>query len=78
MKDLKPGNILIDANGNVRIADFGLSRESKLAMTRNTCSLNYRAPELLYGYHQYTDKVDIWSAGCTFAELVTLSFIYSS
>ena len=34
------------------------------------CSRYYRAPELIFGATEYTTSIDIWSAGCVFAELL--------
>lgn len=33
-------------------------------------TLWYRAPELLYGSENYNNKIDIWSVGCLFAEIL--------
>ena len=73
--DLKPANVLINANANdVRICDFGMSQISEVPeLVRKTLvTVNYRAPELLCAGGQcYTEAVDIWSAGCILAELMT-------
>jgi len=34
-------------------------------------TLWYRAPELLLGAHEYSTPIDMWSAGCIFAEIVS-------
>lgn len=68
-RDLKPSNILIDANGIVKIADFGLSRDLSENMTSCVVTRWYRAPELLFGSKTYGLNVDLWSLGCIFAEL---------
>jgi serine/threonine protein kinase len=73
-RDIKPHNILV-SNGHVKIADFGLSRGSGItlirALTNNVCTMWYRPPELLLGAVTYDQRIDIWSLGCTFYEMVT-------
>lgn len=57
----------------MKIADFGLSRIPKpksKELTVKIVTLLYRSPELLLGDKNYSSKVDIWSAGCIFAELL--------
>lgn len=71
-RDLKPGNILIDDKGTVKIADFGLARAFAIpikAYTHEVITLWYRAPEILMGDKYYSLGVDIWSIGCIFTEL---------
>ena len=62
--DLKPQNILIDSENNIRIIDFGLSVnfEDKEEMNKNYGSPRFAAPELFQG-KIHTEKVDIWSLG---------------
>ncbi|XP_033827118.1 cyclin-dependent kinase 6 [Periophthalmus magnuspinnatus] len=72
-RDLKPENILISSHGDVKIADFGLARlyTFNIALTPGVVTLWYRAPEVLLN-SVYMSSVDIWSAGCIFAELFLL------
>ncbi|PJF19209.1 Serine/threonine-protein kinase [Paramicrosporidium saccamoebae] len=72
-RDLKPNNLLIATDGNIKLADFGLARSFGYPiepMTSQVVTRWYRPPELLYGARYYTDAVDIWAAGCIFAELM--------
>ncbi|KAJ1898902.1 Cyclin-dependent kinase catalytic subunit [Kickxella alabastrina] len=72
-RDLKPQNLLIDQNGMLKIADFGLGRAIGVPLrvyTHEVVTLWYRAPEILMGSRQYSLAMDMWSIGCIFAEMV--------
>lgn len=72
-RDLKPDNILVDTNFDIKIADFGLARAYQIPgkpYTNDVQTLWYRAPEILLGSTQYSFSIDIWSVGCIFAELI--------
>ncbi|KDQ18931.1 hypothetical protein BOTBODRAFT_28411 [Botryobasidium botryosum FD-172 SS1] len=72
-RDLKPNNLLIAADGQLKIADFGLARDFADPGHKMTCQVItrwYRPPELLFGCRFYSTAVDIWSVGCIFAELM--------
>lgn len=68
--DLKPGNILVDQNCDLKICDLGLARAQELSTTDYVATKWYRAPEILLTWQAYDEKVDIWSAGCILAELL--------
>lgn len=77
-RDLKPKNILANADCKLKICDFGLARvsfkdsPSTIFWTDYVATRWYRAPELCGSfYSNYTPAVDIWSIGCIFAEMLT-------
>ncbi|XP_048501878.1 cyclin-dependent kinase C-1 isoform X2 [Beta vulgaris subsp. vulgaris] len=72
-RDIKGANLLLNNNGSLKLADFGLSCSSNLKngnFTNRVITLPYRPPELLLGATNYGPAVDVWSAGCIFAELL--------
>jgi len=73
-RDLKPQNLLIDANGFLKLADFGLARAFSIPLrpySHEVVTLWYRAPEVLLGDQRYSTPIDIWSAGAIFAEMLS-------
>ncbi|EKV04288.1 hypothetical protein PDIG_16450 [Penicillium digitatum PHI26] len=69
-RDLKPSNILVNENCDLKICDFGLARIQETHMTGYVSTRYYRAPEIMLTWRKYDEKVDMWSAGCIFAELL--------
>ncbi|KAI4351009.1 hypothetical protein L6164_005403 [Bauhinia variegata] len=77
-RDLKPKNILANADCKLKICDFGLARvsfndaPSAIFWTDYVATRWYRAPELCGSFFsKYTPAIDIWSIGCIFAEMLS-------
>ncbi|KAL6975564.1 Mitogen-activated protein kinase 19 [Sarracenia purpurea var. burkii] len=77
-RDLKPKNILANANCKLKICDLGLARvafndtPTTTFWTDYVATRWYRAPELCGSFFsKYTPAIDIWSIGCIFAEVLT-------
>ncbi|XP_010439258.1 PREDICTED: probable serine/threonine-protein kinase At1g54610 [Camelina sativa] len=72
-RDIKSSNLLIDANGVLKIADFGLATffdpHNSVPLTTHVATLWYRPPELLLGASHYSVGIDLWSTGCVIGEL---------
>ncbi|XP_024374811.1 uncharacterized protein [Physcomitrium patens] len=72
-RDIKCANILVDSDGQVKLADFGLAKQMKESMASSVKgSPYYMAPEILAPQHSkrpYGLPVDIWSLGCTVIEM---------
>lgn len=67
--DLKPSNLVIDLDGVLVIIDFGMTQHMSGPLLDYIVTYQYRAPELLVGNPVYGPAVDMWAAGCIFAEL---------
>ena len=83
-RDIKPGNLMLDSAGTVRVLDLGLARIvdaanpfNKTAAGRLTESgmymgtIDYMAPEQAEDSHRVDHRADIYSLGCTFYYLLT-------
>lgn len=76
-RDLKPRNLLVNSNCDLKICDFGLAKADlpdlkvrAANMTDYVATRWYRAPEVLLTYKVYTEAMDMWSAGCILGELL--------
>ena len=73
-RDLKLENILLDKNENVKLCDFGFTREyeGKASYLQTFCgTVCYSAPEMLKGEKYAGEKVDVWSLGIILYALLT-------
>ncbi|KAL8110539.1 hypothetical protein AgCh_026313 [Apium graveolens] len=72
-RDIKGANILVDPNGEIKLADFGMAKH----ITNCTSMLSFKgspywmAPEVVMNSNGYNLAVDIWSLGCTILEMAT-------
>ncbi|KAI9458804.1 CMGC/MAPK/ERK protein kinase [Russula earlei] len=67
-RDLKPGNLLVNADCELKICDFGLARGFNQAqkqgfMTEYVATRWYRAPELMLSFANYASAINVWSVG---------------
>uniref|UniRef100_A0A2P2I2K8 Cyclin-dependent kinase 7 n=1 Tax=Hirondellea gigas TaxID=1518452 RepID=A0A2P2I2K8_9CRUS len=72
-RDIKPNNLLVNCQGVLKVADFGLARffgSPNRPYSHQVVTRWYRCPELLYGARQYGTGVDSWAVGCVLAELL--------
>ncbi|KAH3662549.1 hypothetical protein OGAPHI_005801 [Ogataea philodendri] len=82
-RDLKPGNLLVNADCELKICDFGLARgysndpeKNQGFLTEYVATRWYRAPEIILSFQGYTKAIDMWSVGCILAELLGGSTIF--
>lgn len=69
---------MLNNKGELKIADFGLGRVTTVVktLTPNVVTFPYRAPELIMGLKEYSDKIDMWSVGCIFAEMLNGKILF--
>ncbi|KAK9066818.1 hypothetical protein SSX86_014141 [Deinandra increscens subsp. villosa] len=78
-RDVKCANILVDANGSVKLADFGLAKATKFNDVKSSKGTAFwMAPEVVNLENKgYGLAADIWSLGCTVLEMLTRRIPYS-
>uniref|UniRef100_A0A3Q3FMV7 mitogen-activated protein kinase n=1 Tax=Labrus bergylta TaxID=56723 RepID=A0A3Q3FMV7_9LABR len=72
-RDLKPQNLLVSYQGELKMADFGLARSKSIpsqTFSSEVVTLWYRPPDVLLGSTDYSTALDIWGAGCIFIEML--------
>ncbi|OQS54496.1 CDC28 [Ecytonucleospora hepatopenaei] len=78
-RDIKPQNILVNNDFEIKLADFGLARGAAVPLrvyTQEIITLWYRPPELLLGKTYYDSSVDIWSIACIMYEMYTSEVLF--
>nr|KAJ3417732.1 hypothetical protein HK105_000863 [Polyrhizophydium stewartii] len=86
-RDVKGANLLLNSQGELKLADFGLARRIHIdrdsgeplagfEYTNRVVTLWYRSPELLMGSATYSFEVDLWSAGCVFVEFFSRAALF--
>ncbi|OJI86940.1 hypothetical protein ASPTUDRAFT_502870 [Aspergillus tubingensis CBS 134.48] len=79
-RDLKPENLLLNQDGRLKLADFGLGRAFGIPISTfsiDVVTLWYRPPDVLLGSRTYNTSIDIWSVGCIMAEMYTGSALFA-
>ncbi|CAL4981379.1 unnamed protein product [Urochloa decumbens] len=72
-RDIKGANILVDPNGDIKLADFGMAKHISAYTSIKSFkgSPYWMAPEVIMNSNGYSLSVDIWSLGCTILEMAT-------
>ncbi|XP_073946906.1 cyclin dependent kinase Eip63E isoform X1 [Choristoneura fumiferana] len=72
-RDVKPQNLLISLQGELKLADFGLARAKSVpshTYSHEVVTLWYRPPDVLLGSTEYSTSLDMWGVGCIFVEML--------
>ncbi len=76
-RDVSPGNILLGLDGTVKLADFGIAKETRVSTLSGSIrgTVTYMAPEQCRG-HAYDRRADVFSLGVILYELVTATRLF--
>jgi len=85
-RDLKPGNLMVNFDCDLMVADFGLAKliDSSIGtegdLTDYVVTRWFRPPELMLKYQakDYDSKIDMWSVGCILAEMFLRKVLFQS
>jgi serine/threonine-protein kinase len=71
-RDVSPGNVLLGLDGAVKVADFGIAKETRVSTLSGSMhgTVTYMAPELCRG-HAFDRRADLWALGVILHELIT-------
>ncbi|CAL5058606.1 unnamed protein product [Urochloa decumbens] len=72
-RDINPDNILVTADGELKLCGFGCVTPARRVgcPEKPVGTLQYCAPEQMFGLRRYGPKVDVWALGCVMAELLS-------
>ncbi|NWH22019.1 MK13 kinase, partial [Grus americana] len=76
LQDLKPGNLAVNEDWQLKILGFGLARHANAEMAGYVVMCWYRAPEVILNWMHYSQTVDIQSIGCIMAEMLTRKTLF--
>lgn len=77
-RDIKPQNVFVDFDMNLKIGDFGISKllDSSVQNCQTSAGTpSYMAPEMVES-QDYSFKADIWSLGCVIYEICSLERLF--
>ena len=74
-RDLKPGNLLLNEKGVLKLSDFGIARDNQATQLtqagKTVGTMAYMAPEQITGKTEVTSKTDLYALGCVLFQMLT-------